>query len=44
MDKVIAKQEVAKLVQTFKDNIAQYKLSTYKEAHVRKEFNSYLFS
>lgn len=33
-----AKQEVAKLVQTFKDNIAQYKLSTYKEAHVRKEF------
>jgi len=34
----MAKQEVAKLVQTFKDNIAQYKLSTYKEAQVRKEF------
>src|SRR3989344_7641967 len=38
MDKEIAKQEVEKLVQTFKDNIAQYKLSTYKEAQVRKEF------
>ncbi|MCG2718029.1 MAG: N-6 DNA methylase [Nanoarchaeota archaeon] len=33
-----AKQEVAKLIQTFKDNIKQYKLSTYKEAQVRKEF------
>jgi predicted type IV restriction endonuclease len=38
MDKEIAKQEVAKLVQTFKDNFNQYKLSTYKEAQVRKEF------
>lgn len=38
MDKETAKQEVAKLIQTFKDNINQYKLSTYKEAQVRKEF------
>ena len=29
---------MAKLVQTFKDNYNQYKLPTYKEAHVRKEF------
>ncbi len=33
-----AKKEIAKLVQTFKDNYNQYKLSTYKEAQVRKEF------
>jgi len=32
MDKETAKREVEKLVQTFKDNLAQYKLSTYKEA------------
>jgi len=38
MDKEIAKQEVAKLIQIFKDNLNQYKLSTYKEAQVRKEF------
>ena len=38
MDKETAKQEVVKLIQTFKDNINQYKLSTYKEAQVRKEF------
>ncbi len=38
MDKETAKQEVAKLVQIFKNNINQYKLSTYKEAQVRKEF------
>ena len=38
MDKETAKQGVAKLVKIFKDNINQYKLSTYKEAQVRKEF------
>ena len=38
MDKETAKQEVSKLVQIFKDNINQYKLSTYKEAQVRIEF------
>jgi hypothetical protein len=38
MNKESAKQKVAKLVQVFKDNINQYKLSTYKEAQVRKEF------
>ena len=43
MDKETAKLEVVKLVQTFKDNIAQYKLSTYKEAQVRKEFIDKLF-
>ena len=43
MDKENAKQEVSKLVQTFKDNINQYKLSTYKEAQVRKEFIDKLF-
>lgn len=44
MDKEIAKQEVAKLVQIFKDNINQYKLSTYKEAQVRKEFIDKFFT
>jgi len=44
MDKETAKQEVVKLIQTFKDNINQYKLSTYKEAQVRKEFIDPLFS
>lgn len=29
-----AKQEVLKLIQTFKANINQYKLSTYKETRV----------
>jgi len=38
MDKESAKREVIKLVQIFRDNINQYKLSTYKEAQVRKEF------
>jgi adenine-specific DNA-methyltransferase len=38
MDKEEAKRGVAKLVQTFKYNFNQYKLSTYKEAQVRKEF------
>ena len=38
MDKETAKQELSKLIQTFKDNINQYKLHTYKEAQVRKEF------
>ncbi|MBU1136199.1 MAG: N-6 DNA methylase [Nanoarchaeota archaeon] len=38
MDKETAKQEIEKLVKTFRDNINQYKLPTYKEAQVRKEF------
>jgi len=38
MDKEQAKQELSKLIQTFNDNFDQYKLSTYKEAQVRKEF------
>ena len=44
MNKETGKQEVAKLVQTFKDNINQYKLSTYKEAQVRKEFIDKFFT
>lgn len=39
-----AKEEVRELVQAFKDNIEQYKLSTYKEAQVRKEFIDPLFT
>ena len=38
MDKETAREEIAKLVQIFKNNINQYKLPTYKEAQVRKEF------
>lgn len=33
-----AKKELRILVQRFKDNLEQYKKSTYIEAHVRKEF------
>jgi len=33
-----AKKELRKLVQVFKENFKQYKLPTYKEAQVRKEF------
>ena len=44
MDKETAKKEVVKLVQIFKDNINQYKLSTYKEAQVRKEFIDKFFT
>ena len=33
-----AKKEIVILIETFKDNINQYKLQTYKEAQVRKEF------
>jgi len=33
-----AKQELIKLIQTFRNNLDQYKLPTYKEAQVRKEF------
>ncbi len=39
-----AKEKVKELVQAFKDNIEQYKLSTYKEAQVRKEFIDPLFN
>jgi len=38
MDKEEAKNGVSDLIKIFKDNIEQYKLSTYKEAQVRKEF------
>ncbi len=38
-----AKEKVKELVQAFKENIEQYKLSTYKEAQVRKEFIDPLF-
>jgi len=37
-DREQAKEEIRKLVQVFKDNFNQYKLSTYKEAQVRIEF------
>ncbi|RLJ06963.1 MAG: restriction endonuclease subunit M, partial [Candidatus Aenigmatarchaeota archaeon] len=33
-----AKEKIKTLIQTFKDNINQYKLQSYKEAQVRKEF------
>lgn len=33
-----AKEKIKNLIQTFKENIEQYKLVTYKEAQVRKEF------
>jgi len=33
-----AKEQMAVLVKTFKENIKQYQQSTYKEAQVRKEF------
>ena len=33
-----AKDKVKELVQAFKENIEQYKLSTYKEAQVRKVY------
>ncbi len=39
-----AKEKVKELVQAFKENIEQYKLPTYKEAQVRKEFIDPLFS
>jgi len=39
-----AKKEVEKLVQVFKDNLNQYKLPTYKEAQVRKEFIDKFFA
>ena len=42
-DREQAKGEIAKLVQVFKDNFNQYKLSTYKEAQVRIEFIDKLF-
>ncbi|MBU0466227.1 MAG: Eco57I restriction-modification methylase domain-containing protein [Nanoarchaeota archaeon] len=38
MNKEEAKREVSNLVRIFKENINQYKLSTYKEAQVRIEF------
>jgi len=37
MEKEEAKKGISGLIQLFKDNIEQYKLSTYKEAQVRKE-------
>jgi len=33
-----ARKEVERLVKIFKDNFKQYKLPSYKEAHVRKDF------
>ena len=39
-----AKEKVKDLIQAFKENIEQYKLPTYKEAQVRKEFIDPLFS
>jgi len=39
-----AKERIKGLVQAFKENIDQYKLSTYKEAQVRKEFIDPLFT
>lgn len=33
-----SKKEIGRLIQTFKNNFNQYKLSTYKEAQVRIEF------
>ncbi len=39
-----AKEKIKELIQAFKENIEQYKLSTYKEAQVRKEFIDPLFS
>jgi len=39
-----AKMEISKLVQTFKNNFNQYKLPTYKEAQVRKEFIDKFFT
>ena len=39
-----AKEKVKELIQAFKENIEQYKLSTYKEAQVRKEFIDPLFN
>src|SRR3989338_4739212 len=44
MDKETAREEIAKLVQIFKNNINQYKLPTYKEAQVRKEFIDKFFT
>lgn len=38
-----AKEKVKELVQAFKENIEQYRLLTYKEAQVRKEFIDPLF-
>lgn len=38
-----AKEKVSGLIHAFKENMAQYKLSTYKEAQVRKEFIDPLF-
>ncbi len=38
MEKESARPELNKLIEVFKDNLAQYKLLTYKEAQVRKEF------
>ena len=39
-----ARKEINKLVQTFKNNFNQYKLPTYKEAQVRKEFIDKFFT
>lgn len=33
-----AKEEIGKLVETFRNNLKQYQQAGYKEAHVRKEF------
>ena len=38
-----AKNELSNLINTFKNNIKQYKLQTYKEAQARKEFIDKLF-
>ena len=38
-----AKEKVKELIQAFKENIDQYRQSTYKEAQVRKEFIDPLF-
>ncbi|MBI4154304.1 type IV restriction endonuclease, partial [Candidatus Woesearchaeota archaeon] len=43
MNEEQAKEHVAKLVETFRENIKQYQQSSYKEAHVRKEFIDKLF-
>ncbi len=39
-----AKEKVKELIQAFKENIDQYRQSTYKEAQARKEFIDPLFS
>ena len=37
------KEIIGKLVETFRDNLQQYSQTSYKEAHVRKEFIDKLF-